>query len=65
MKISANMEIVQNQTIKMSAYGIDVSIPTIVLMLLANVETATKHKYGREFQSAMQVICTMYAHNYA
>ena len=33
-------------------------------MLLANIEMATKHKYGQEFQSAMQSICTKYAYNY-
>jgi hypothetical protein len=48
-KISANMEIVQNMANKMSAYGIDVGTPAIALMLLANIETATKHEYGREF----------------
>ena len=50
-KISANMEIVQNMANKMSAYGIDVGTPA-----LANIETATKHKYGRESRSAMQSI---------
>jgi hypothetical protein len=48
-KISANMEIVQNMANKMSAYGINVGTPEIALMLLANIETATKHEYGREF----------------
>ena len=33
-------------------------------MLLANIEMATKHKYGQEFQSAMQSICTKYAYKY-
>jgi hypothetical protein len=33
----------------MSAYGIEVGTPSIVLMLLANIETATKHEYGWEF----------------
>ena len=46
-KISANMNIVQNMANKMSAYGNNVGISEIVLMLLANIETATKHKYGR------------------
>ena len=63
-KISANMEIVQNLTNRMSAYGIEVSTPSIALMLLANIETATKHKYREEFRSAMQSIRTKYAYNY-
>jgi hypothetical protein len=48
-KISANMELVQNLANRMRAYGIEVGTPLIVLMLLANIETATKHKYGWEF----------------
>ena len=48
-KISANMEIVQNMVNKISAYRINVDTPAIALMLLANIETATKHEYGREF----------------
>ena len=48
-KISTNMEIVQNLANRMSAYGIKVGTPSIALMLISNIETATKHKYGREF----------------
>jgi hypothetical protein len=48
-KISANMELVQNLANRMSAYGIEVGTPSIVLMLLANIKTATKHKYRQEF----------------
>jgi hypothetical protein len=48
-KISADMELVQNLANRMSAYGIKVGSPSIVLMLLSNIETATKHKDGREF----------------
>ncbi len=39
-KISANMELVQNLVNRMSAYGIEVSTPLIVLMLLVNIKTA-------------------------
>ena len=63
-KIRANMEVVQNLANKMSTYVIEVGTPSIALMLLANIETATKHKYRREFRSAMQSICTKYAYNY-
>ena len=37
-KISANMKIVQNMATKISAYGISVGTPEIVLMLLANIK---------------------------
>jgi hypothetical protein len=62
--ISANMELIQNLANRMSAYGIEVGTPLIVLMLLANIETATKHKYGWGFRSAMQSIHTKFAYNY-
>ena len=58
------MEIVQNLSNRMSTNGIKGSTPSIALMLLANIETATKHKYGREFQSEMQIISTKYTYNY-
>jgi hypothetical protein len=48
-KIGANMELAQNLANRMSTYGIEVGTPSIVLMLLANIETATKHKYGQKF----------------
>ena len=63
-KMSANMEIVQNLANRMSAYRIDVGTPSIALMLLANIKTATDHRYGQEFCLAMQSIRTMYAYNY-
>ena len=55
-KISGSMEIVQTLANRMSAYRIDVGTPSIALMLLANIKTATDHRYGQEFCSAMQSI---------
>ena len=43
------MELIQNLANRMSAYGIEVGAPSIILMLLANIKTATKHEYRREF----------------
>jgi hypothetical protein len=63
-KISTNMELIQNLANRMSAYGIQVGTPSIILMLLANIKTATKHEYGWEFRSAMQSIHTKYPYNY-
>ena len=48
-KISTNMGSVQNLLNSMSAYGIDFGTQAIALMLHANIETATKHEYGRDF----------------
>ena len=47
-----SMEIVQNLANRMSAYALSWwHTPSIALMLLANIEKATKHEYGREFDS--------------
>ena len=48
----------------MSAYSIEAGTPSITIILLANIETATKHECGREFRLALQSICTKYAYSY-
>ncbi len=48
----------------MTTYGIIIGIPQLTLTLLANIETATKSNYGREFFSAMHVICKKYTYNH-
>jgi len=48
----------------MSAYCIEVGTPSITLILLAKIKTATRHKYRQEFQLAMQSICSNYAYNH-
>ena len=63
-KISANMEHVKNLANKIIAYGIEVGTLAITLMLLANIKTATRHEYGREFQLAMQSIFSKYTYNH-
>ncbi len=40
----------------MAMYGIVIGIPQLMLTLLANIETATKSNYVREFGSAMHAI---------
>jgi hypothetical protein len=63
-KISINMELLQSNAAWMAMYGITISIPQLVLMLLANIETATKSKYGHEFRSAMHAIHKKYTYNH-
>jgi hypothetical protein len=63
-KISINMELMKSNTAQMATYGIVIGIPQLVLMLLANIETATKSNYGREFCSAMHAICKKYMYNH-
>ena len=48
----------------MAMYGIVIGIPQLTLMLLANIETATKSNYGCEFCSAMHAIRKKYTHNH-
>jgi hypothetical protein len=45
-------------------YGIIIGIPQLTLMLLANIETATKSNYGRKFFSAMHTIRKKYTYNH-
>ena len=46
-------KLMQLNAARMATYGIVISIPQLTLTLLANIKTATKSDYGREFQSAM------------
>ncbi len=63
-KINVNMELMQSNAARMATYGITISIPQLTLMLIANIENATKAKYGHEFRSAMQAICKKYTYNH-
>jgi len=48
-KVSVNMELMQSNAARMATYGIVIGIPQLTLTLLANIETATKSDYRREF----------------
>ncbi len=63
-KVSVNMELMQLNAARMATYGIVIGIPQLMLTLLANIKTATKSDYGREFCSAMHAICKKYTYNY-
>jgi hypothetical protein len=63
-KVSVNMELMQSNAAQMATYGIVIRIPQLTLTLLANIETATKSDYGREFRSAMHAISKKYAYNH-
>ena len=60
-KVSVNMELMQSNVALMATYIIVIGIPQLTLTLLANIETATKSNYGREFCSAMHTIRKKYA----
>ena len=63
-KVSINMELMQSNAAQMATYGIVIGIPQLTLTLLANIKTATKSDYGREFCSAMHAIHKKYAYNH-
>ncbi len=63
-KVSINMELMQSNAARMATYGIIIGIPQLTLTLLANIETATKSDYRREFHSAMHAIRKKYAYNH-
>jgi hypothetical protein len=48
-KVSVNMELMQSNAARMATYGIAISIPQLILTLIANIENATKAKYGHKF----------------
>jgi hypothetical protein len=48
----------------MARYSSIIDIPQLTLTLLANIKTATKSDYGREFCLAMHAICKKYTYNH-
>ncbi len=62
--VSVNMELMQSNMAQMATYGIVIGIPQLILTLLANIETATKSNYGREFCLAMHAIRKKYMYNH-
>ncbi len=60
------MELMQSNMAQMATYSIVVGIPqlTLMLTLLANIETATKSDYGCEFCLAMHPIRKKYTYNH-
>ncbi len=48
-KVSVNMKLMQSNVARMATYGIAISIPQLTLTLIANIENATKAKYGCKF----------------
>ena len=63
-KVNVNMELMQSNATQMATYGIVIGIPQLMLTLLANIKTATKSDYGREFCSAMHAICKKFMYNH-
>lgn len=64
-KVSANMELLRAKAGRMTAYGITVDDSQLALVLLANIDVATGHDWGREFRPTLQTIRRKYAYNHA
>jgi hypothetical protein len=62
-KISVNMELMQSNAAQMAMYGIVIGISQLTLILLANIEAATKSDYVGDFFSAMHAI-NKYTYNH-
>lgn len=55
-KVATNVEILRSKSAQIQAYGIDISVPLIVLIIFRNIEQGQQHEWGREYRPAMQSI---------
>ena len=58
------MEVLRAKANRVISYGISHADTEIALTLLANIDKATHHDWGREFRPAMQEIRKNYSYNY-
>jgi hypothetical protein len=63
-KVSVNIELMQLNAAQMATYGIVIGIPQLMLTLLANIKTATKSDYGREYCLPMHAIRKKYTYDH-
>ena len=63
-KVIANVEALRARAAKIETYGITIGEAQLALIILANIETAAQHDYGREFRPAMQNIRRQYTYNH-
>jgi hypothetical protein len=63
-KISTNMEQLKAKINRIVAYGITHNDTALALTLLANIEYATNHDWGREFRPVLQDIRRKYNYNH-
>eukprot|EP00804_Cyclotella_cryptica_P021145 CCRYP_001466-RA/>CCRYP_001466-RA protein AED:0.26 eAED:0.26 QI:0/0/0/1/0/0.25/4/0/985 len=64
-KVSANMELLHAKAGRMTAYGITVDNSQLALILLANIDVASSHDWGREFRPTLQTIRCKFSYNHA
>ncbi len=63
-KVRVNIELMQSNAAQMATYGIVIGIPQLTLTLLANIKTASKSNFGREFCLTMHAIRKKYTYNH-
>jgi hypothetical protein len=63
-KIATNMEQLRTKVARVTSYGITHDETAVALTLLANIEQAAKHDWGREFRPALQEIRRQFKYNH-
>ena len=48
----------------MKAFGLKATTAHLVLTIMANVESAAEHDYGRAFRTPLETIYTSFKYNY-
>lgn len=63
-KVATNMEVLRAKVNRVTSYGITHDETELALTLLANIDYATHHDWGREFRPAMQEIRKQFSYNH-
>ena len=62
-KVSTNVELLKANAGKLTAYGVEVNVPLLVLIITANVERAMQQEWGREFRTAVSTFREKHGYN--
>ena len=63
-RISANVEVLKVKNTKVKAFGLEATTAQFVLTIMAGVEFAVEHDYGRAFRTPLKTICTTFKYDY-
>ena len=63
-RISANVEVLKAKNTKVKAFGLEATTAQLVLTIMANVEPAAEHDYGRAFRTPLETIRTTFKYDY-
>ena len=62
--IHLNMQALKEAATRIAQFGIPINEPELTLILLAELQRAEKHEWGREFQTAMSNIKKLYKYDH-